>query len=467
MKKRLLLAPLIVLVILVAACGGRTINSTNVGSTTATLNYEGHCDQGDSGEWYVQYRTNNGTPGAWVDGTHHPLPVGCATGRVPASGEAPLSDNVTGLTPDTPYEWRATVKFSNGQTAWTDIDGNPNGTNYDTFRTDPAATGDNSGVWLTDAQIAALPTSGSAYTAALSAANGSWTTPNLSDQDDKNDTSMLAAAIVAKRNNNSTLTTKVRDACLNARETENGGRVLALGRQLQSVAIACDITLTGSDRTTWKSWLSTVRTESMTECTNLISCSNTRPNNWGTHATAARLIADKILGDTTDFNAAANVYKGWLGDRATYASFSYGDLAWQDNQSAPVGINRPNTTISGHNVDGLLPEEMRRSGAFTYPYPEQNYAYEALQGAIVSAVVLERAGVSVKTASTSALNRAYAAFGRSDWTSGAFEPTGDDTWQPWLQKCLYGSATFTPGATSPGKNMGWTDWTHPNTGNCS
>ncbi|HEX4929119.1 MAG TPA: hypothetical protein VFV62_00310, partial [Gaiellaceae bacterium] len=42
------------------------------------------------------------------------------------------------------------------------------------------------------------------------------------------------------------------------------------------------------------------------------------------------------------------------------------------------------------------------------------------------------------------------------WAAG-----GDDLWIPWLVNRAYGSAIFpTAPAATPGKNMGWTEWTH-------
>ena len=45
------------------------------------------------------------------------------------------------------------------------------------------------------------------------------------------------------------------------------------------------------------------------------------------------------LGDATELANTAQVFKGYLGDRASYADFKYGDLSWQADPSKPVGIN--------------------------------------------------------------------------------------------------------------------------------
>ena len=110
---------------------------------------------------------------------------------------------------------------------------------------------------------------------------------------------------------------------------------------------------------TFRPWLKKLLTENLDGDT-LISTNNLRPENWGTHAGAARVAIDVYLGNKTDLAKAARVFHGLLGDRASYAGFNYGaDLSWQCNPSKPVGINPP-CTKSGENIDGALPDEMRR-----------------------------------------------------------------------------------------------------------
>src|SRR6185436_3561741 len=115
-----------------------------------------------------------------------------------------------------------------------------------------------------------------------------------------------------------------------------------------------------------------------------------RPNNWGTHAGASRAAVAVYLGDQAELDRCAQVFKGWLRDRSAYAGFEYGDVSWQADPSHPVGINPRGATKSGHNIDGVLPDDQRRAGGFTWPPPKENYVWEALQGALLAALVLER-----------------------------------------------------------------------------
>src|SRR6185295_2047989 len=88
-----------------------------------------------------------------------------------------------------------------------------------------------------------------------------------------------------------------------------------------------------------------------------------RPNNWGTHAGAARVAIALYLGDDAELARAATVFHGWLGDRAAYAGFEYGDVTWQCDPSKPVGINA-SCVKDGHDIGGALPDDMRRGASF-------------------------------------------------------------------------------------------------------
>jgi hypothetical protein len=161
------------------------------------------------------------------------------------------------------------------------------------------------------------------------------------------------------------------------------------------------------------------------------------------------------LDDEVELERAARVFKGWLGDRTTYARFKYGELWWQADGSRPVGINPVGSTKNGRSIDGVLPDDQRRAGAFTWPPPKENYAYEALQGALVQAMLLERAGYDAFEWEDQALLRAF------EWLheQANFPATGDDTWQPHVVNHFYGTKFPAPVPSNPGKNVGWTDWT--------
>ena len=306
------------------------------------------------------------------------------------------------------------------------------------------------------AHLAALPTHGAAWDHLKRTADGDLGTADIADQNSQHDTNTLAAALVYARTGDARYRSKAERALLAAIGTERGGRTLALGRNLVSYVLAADlIDLRDVDApadTHFRAWLAAVRAERLDGRT-LISTHEDRPNNWGTHAGASRVAVDMYLGDTADLARAAQVFRGWLGDRSAYAGFHFGDRAWQADPSHPIGINLKGSTKDGHSIDGVLPDDQRRAGGFRWPPPDENYVWEALQGAIVQAELLQRAGYDVYHASDNALLRAYA------WLFDVchYPPSGDDTWQPWMVNHAYG-AHFPTTAARTGKNMGFTDW---------
>jgi hypothetical protein len=292
--------------------------------------------------------------------------------------------------------------------------------------------------------------------------------PNLSDKDQKGDTHVLAKALVYARCSLEPAHAQCRDVPLdhtrqeiiqqihNAMGTEHGGLTLALGRELVSYVIAADLVGLPPERAeVFRRWLSEVRHKRLQGQT-LISTHENRPNNWGTMAGASRIAAALYLDDTVDLDRAARVFQGWLGDRTAYAGFAYRDLSWQCDPTKPVGINPKGCTKSRHSLDGVLPDDQRRGGSFRWPPPRENYVYEALQGAIVQAVMLHRAGYDVFQWSDQALLRAY----RWLYHVANFPAVGDDLWQLPLIDYYYDTHFWDGRETRPGKNMGWTGWTH-------
>lgn len=140
----------------------------------------------------------------------------------------------------------------------------------------------------------------------------------------------------------------------------------------------------------------------------------------------------------------------------SYAGFRYGALDWQADPNNPVGINPLGSVRDGHSIDGVLPEEQRRAGGFTWPPPQENYVYEGLQGALAQAVILQRAGYPAFDWEDQALRRAF------QWLheQANYPAEGDDTWQPHLINVNYRSAFPVILPSRPGKNVGYTDWTH-------
>jgi Alginate lyase len=326
----------------------------------------------------------------------------------------------------------------------------------------PPPPGGTKGIWISAAELAQLPMSGPAWQQLKATADGSLGSPNISDQNSDHDVNTLAVALVYARTGTASYRAKAANAIMSAIGTEAGGRTLALGRNLVAYVIAADLidlkTYNPASDQQFRAWLNAVRKETLDGKT-LISTHEGRPNNWGTHAGASRVAVDMYLGDTADLTRAATVFKGWLGDRTAYAGFSYGDVSWQADSSKPVGVNPVGAVKSGHSIDGVLPDDMRRGCSFTWPPCKTVYPWEAMQGAVVQARLLSRAGYDVWNWQNRAMLRATQFLYNLNKEVGGWWAASDDEWQPWVINKAYGTTFPATSPASAGKNMGWTDWT--------
>jgi hypothetical protein len=187
-----------------------------------------------------------------------------------------------------------------------------------------------------------------------------------------------------------------------------------------------------------------------------------RANNWGTHAGASRAAIAAYLQDEKELERTAQVFRGWLGDRSSYSGFSYGSRSWQADARHPVGINRAGALKKQEDLSGCLPEEMRRGGDFQFPPGRTEYPWGALQGAVVLAEILARAGYDAWGWEDRALLRAVEFLQRLDsrFPGNGWWASDDDEWVVWLVNHAYGTTLPASLPALPGKNMGWTDWTH-------
>lgn len=312
------------------------------------------------------------------------------------------------------------------------------------------------GIWTSAREVAGLPTRGPAWDYLMKWAGEDSSRPDLSDPVDDTDTVVVAKALVYARTGQERYRQDVIAAINAVQGTESGTLTLALGRNLTGYIIAADLVRLPADvDARFRSWLAAVRHARFDDRT-LISTHEQRPNNWGTHAGAARIAAALYLGDSADLQRAAAVFRGWLGDRSAYAGFNFAsDRSWQCDPQRPVPINPPGCVIAGHPVDGVLTEEQRRAGSFAWPPPQENYAWEALQGAVAQAWMLERAGYPAFSWQDAALLRAVT------WLheQAHFPAKGDDTGTPWLINGVYGTSFPTHSPARPGKNgLGFYEW---------
>jgi hypothetical protein len=317
------------------------------------------------------------------------------------------------------------------------------------------------GIWISAEELSRLPTSGAAWEQLLNTADQPAGSPDLSNQDSDVNTRILAKALVYARIQQPRYREDVAKAieAITYNNTENGGRTLALGRELAAYVISADlIDLAGYNPGLdfqFRQKLRQLLTKTLDGST-LQETHELRANNWGTHAGASRAAIAVYLGDQVELERVAQVFHGYLGNSSMYNGFEFGDdLSWQANPRTPLGVNPVGASKVGHSIDGALPEEMRRGGSFRWPPASTGYPWEGLQGAIVQAEILSRAGYPVWQWQDKAILRAVQFLYRIGW-----EPVNDDTWQIWLINHAYGSDFAADPVAQPGKNMGWTHWTH-------
>ena len=323
------------------------------------------------------------------------------------------------------------------------------------------------GLWIDRDRLASLPTHGPAWERLWREANEPTPPPDLSDPMDGADTHALAQALVGVRLGDEAMLTSVRTTLdrFVREHSEAGADALAVARNVVGYVLAADlIELAQVDPeldAAFRDRLERLRDRNLRGRT-LRSTHEDRPNNWGNHAGAARVAIALYLGDEADLEAAARVHRAWLGDRTVaHADFRFGALSWQSDPSRPVGVNPRGARLAGLDVDGALPEEMRRGGPPADPPARTGYAWEALQGATVTTELLARNGhPDAWRWGDDAIERAVDYLYRLDARFGGWAAAGDDRWNVWLINARTGRDDPTEAGVSVGKNMGFTDWTH-------
>jgi hypothetical protein len=231
--------------------------------------------------------------------------------------------------------------------------------------------------------------------------------------------------------------------------------LLALSRNLLSYVVAADVI--GYRTEEFEGWLEESldrRGEGRAGIENLYDSALRDPTNHGAHARASVIAAAQYLGDSETVQRMASRFHDWLGRSDT--GFVWRELDWQADPDQRYGINPPGAEIDGADVDGVLPEEQRRSGRFKDPAPQESYVWEGLQGVVATAELLHRAGYAVWEWEDQAIRRAFVWL----YDVNEYPAEGDDRWIPWLINARYGMDLPTESPSQPGKNIGFTDWTH-------
>jgi hypothetical protein len=316
------------------------------------------------------------------------------------------------------------------------------------------------GMWTSRAELLALPTSGAAWRRVKAAADGPFGPATVAHFTADHDVHTLATALVYARTGRRTYRTKAADAIMRVLGTEEDGEAVMFARNIVCYIIAADlIDLRRHDparEAAFRRWLAQAPSRPFKD-RSLIDNDRLRTNNHGRVAGAALAAIAIYLEDHDALARTARIFKGFLGDEA-YDGFRYRyGTSWQGDPRRPLGINAASARRGGHDVDGALPEEMRRGCELRWPPCRTGYAWEGLGGVVVEARLLERAGYDVWNWQDRAILRAAHFLERLDREFGGWWAEENDTWQPWLINDAYGTSFPTAPANS-GKNMGYTDW---------
>ncbi|MEE9508677.1 MAG: alginate lyase family protein [Anaerolineales bacterium] len=328
-----------------------------------------------------------------------------------------------------------------------------------------------SGIWISTEEIMSLPTSGTYWDEVKAAADKLPSENAVGGHGSTHDVYTMAAALVAVRLEDDGRRRIVADEILEAvnNHVENDGNSLSLTRTLAGYIIAADvIDLKSFDPALdaqFRQWLQYVVYELKLDGKTQVE-KHYKANNHGTQAAVVRLAASLYLGKMDDFADAAEMLKAWLGDPNTFTGeFNWGSLCWQADPQKPVGINRVGSTMiiagSVRNVDGVQPDEQRRSGCpgDKWPPPEDVHVWGGMQGIAGQMHILTRHGYDAWNWSDQAALRAVS--WQHDQSRGDAPASGDDLFILPMIDCAYGTDFWKGQAVDYGKQVGWTAWTQP------
>lgn len=347
-----------------------------------------------------------------------------------------------------------------------------------------------SGVWVSDEELLAMPMEGTAWDRVLADASGPIVV-DLGNQNHDGDSLTMAAGLVYRRLLLSgdvelaeTYRQQLEAALVSGMGTESpgDGSTLPPSRNLCAFVIGADLLEGGWSspelRDAFRTWCRDVLDERLGGRT-VRTTHEGRPNNWGTHAGASRAAIARYLGDDVELARCAQVFKGWLGDRTSYADFDFGDLSWQSNPEQPRAVNPLGARLLVYlPAGGILPEEQRRCEE-PRPFPDSverwledpehvgacqtNYGWEAMQGVLAQAIILRRAGYDPWRWERKAIGRA--AFWLIHWNQQPPQASingSDDRWQSYVLDSIYPALRpmLVLQQDAPhGKAVGYTPWT--------
>lgn len=318
------------------------------------------------------------------------------------------------------------------------------------------------GFWISAAELAGLPTSGSAWKAVLSVAEADLGTADVADQDSVHDGNTLACALAAARTGRADLREKATNALSSAIGTEEGARWLAVGRNLGAYVISADVL--GIRSGPIYVWLAgfltrTLRANNQDEQVFLGdswgSGSNGSAQEGFVHASLCR-----YTGDADRLARGWDGYRRYCGDRTSPRTMISNSDAWQEYPSDPVGIQNTGAIKQGCRLDGAISNDMSRGGDSICNPAYTQYPWVGLQGAVPAALVYARAGYPAWEIMDAAIRRTHDYLyslrpQNVDWFDGVR-----------ANECIflvnraYGTSFPCTVPIGSGRTFGYTDWTH-------
>jgi hypothetical protein len=313
------------------------------------------------------------------------------------------------------------------------------------------------GIWTSAAELVQLPTSGPAWEAVLEGANQDCSRPDVSNQDDNTNVYVLAAAVVYARTGNGIYKDKVVAACEQlATGGHPEGNTLAWARETGAYALAAD--LVGYKDLVFATWLlKMAEIYVANDDRTMRDMFEKRANNWGAHAFGSLCAIYFYIEDTTALREIRDYWvQGVLGPNP---GFKYDkEVSWHANPNSLRLINPRGAIKKGMNIDGVIPDDLRRGGPFHNPPGYTEYPWEFLQGIVMAARILDRAGMPIWAAGDSAIYRAASCLQiRFEKDYGGWAAAGDDEWMlPFLDEAYRTPWSGNqPRLWKYGKNAGW------------
>lgn len=310
-------------------------------------------------------------------------------------------------------------------------------------------------MWVTKEYLLSLPRN-TAYSRVVQTANALPKNPILNSNNSNTDVQVLAAAYSAIRDDSQKMKDRAIIHLSRLDDVSVGSIILPVARNLTANFIAAKL-LDYDISDFARKILNHKFAKGHGGADTLYEMSAKSTNNHGCMARAAVAAIGIYLDDNKIIDDVTAYHMRWLGFDNGRNGLKFTSTNWHVPYSfGKSGINKYGAVINGCSVDGVLPEDQRRSSKnFKWPPPKENYVWGALQGAVLAHILLVQKNKVALNAVDDAILRSIT------WLNDIcnFPASGDDTWIPWVVNKYY-NEKFKTEPVKIGKNMAFTDWTH-------